>query len=292
MTKITHDQARLRGWLLEQRDAQCTRIVLRQKSDTSQDQVRAWSLAANTDVDALADEIEERAEDDGRFLRGPTLYGVFAYRDDDKAYVDRKFLYIEGQSANLENVRETEPANVTGITSQLMRHSEVSARLAVGTTANVIDHYKAMLAAAHQRIGELEARYFKVLEMYEGLTSMQHQRDLELLRAQQADKRQDFLKEKLDMLVPVAMSKLLGQKNGALGEELLRQFLKSLTPSQQEGMFQILGPEQMALIGEIFVKYAEKDLARDAKANGAANGHTNGHASGQTNGHANGGPRS
>ena len=49
-----------------------------------------------------------------------------------------------------------------------MRHNEANARLAIGQTLDVIGHYKALLAAREKRIEELETKYYRVVELYEG----------------------------------------------------------------------------------------------------------------------------
>jgi hypothetical protein len=120
------------------------------------------------------------------------------------------------------------------------------------------------------------------VELYERLTSMQHERELDVKRLEQADKRQEFLREKLDMLAPVLMSKIVpGANKGALGEELIRQLLKSLTPEQMQTIVGALSPEQAAVINEVYVAYGERELAKDdaKKKNGKKQSVANGAAS-------------
>jgi hypothetical protein len=239
----------LTQWLERQLADGATRVVLRQKGEEGGEQlVRDFSTAEGGGPAALADLIHRRAHDDGRHFRGRSLYGVFAYRERD--YLDRFFFVVEGLEEHVSF--GSRDANLSGVTSQLMRHNEASARLAIGQTLDVIGHYKALLAAREKRIEELETKYWKVAELYERLTSMQHERELEVMRIQQADKRQDFLREKLDMIAPVIISKVMpGASKGALGEELVRQFLKSLSPQQMEAIVGSLKPEQAAVINEI-----------------------------------------
>jgi hypothetical protein len=83
--------------------------------------------------------------------------------------------------------------------------------------------------------------------------------------------------EKLDMVIPIAMAKVMpASTTPALGEELMRQLLKSLTREQMGALTSHLKPEQAALIHEIYLAYCEREEKRDAKKNGAKNGHTNG----------------
>ena len=269
----------LAQWLERQLADSATRLVLRQKSEEGGEQlVRDFPAGGAPSPAALAEAIYRRAHEDGRHFRGRSLYGVFSYRDRD--YLDRFFFVVQGDEDH--SSFGSRDANLTGVTSQLMRHNEANARLAIGQTLDVIGHYKALLAAREKRIEELEAKYFKVTELYERLTSMQHERDLEVMRIQQQDKRQDFLKEKLDMLAPVIVAKMVpgASKGSALGEELIRQFLKSLSPKQMESIVGSLSPEQAAVINEVYVAYGEREMAReDAKKGGKkTNGTTNGSA--------------
>jgi hypothetical protein len=270
----------LAQWLEQQLRAGATRVVLRQKGEDTGDQlVREFGRGDGADANALAGVIHQRANEDGRHFRGRSLYGVFAYRDRD--YMDRFFFAVEGLEDHAHfGQRE---ANLSGVTQQLMRHNEANARLAIGQTLDVIGHYKALLAAREKRIEELETKYYRVVELYERLTSLQHERDLEVLRIQQSEKRQDFLREKLDMLAPVLMSKIVpgASKGAALGEELVRQFLKSLRPEQMQAIVGALSPEQAAVINEVYVTYGEREVAKEeAKKNGKkANGSSNGASS-------------
>ncbi|HEX7664376.1 MAG TPA: hypothetical protein VF407_07700 [Polyangiaceae bacterium] len=252
----------LAEWLERQLSGGVTRLALRHKSeDGGETLVREFSMNDGGSIPGLADMVSRRAHDDGRHFRGRSLYGVFAFNDHE--YVDRFFIAVEGaEDMAYFGSRE---ANLSGVTQQLMRHNEANARLAIGQTLDVINHYRSLLQQREKRIEELEAKYWKVGELYEHLTSMQHERQLDVMRMQQADKRQEFLKEKLDMLAPVLMSKVMpgASKGAALGEELVRQFLKSLTPEQMGAILGALSPEQAAVINEVYVAYAEREVAKD-----------------------------
>jgi hypothetical protein len=73
------------------------------------------------------------------------------------------------------------------------------------------------------------------------------------------------------MLAPVIISKVLGAgmpkgQGSILGEEVLRQFLKSLAPPQMAAIMNALNPEQVVAIGEIFERYSDREAERQRAA--------------------------
>ena len=266
-------------WLERQFQDNATRLVLRQRSDDGIEQmVREFQVPiGTTDAHALALTIQQRAIEDGRVCRGRVVYGVLSFRGAD--YLDRFFFGVQGEQHEDPFAVTSRDATLGGVTAQLMRHNEANARLAIGQTIDVIGHYKSLLVAREKRIEELEAKYTKVIDLHERLSSLQHERDLEILRMKQSEKKREFLQEKFEMLAPVVLAKFFpGASKGAmLGEELLRQFLKSLSPQQMEGLMGTLSAEQFAVISEIYSAYGEKDIAREeAKKTGKKNGSANG----------------
>jgi hypothetical protein len=260
-------------WLRRQVAEGCQAIVLRQTTDHSEQQIRGWELNESTDLGGLAERIYAYAVEDGRhFAPGTAMYGLLSYRANESAIVERMFIRLPGSAAALATrVERTESPELAGVVAQLMRHNEIATKVAIGQTADIIQQYQRMLEARDRRIEELEARHNEVLELHEKLLSMQHQRELDRLRAQRDERRQEFFREKLDMLAPVLVSKFMGggaqggpAKNAVLGEEMIRQFLKSLRPDQFDRLMGGLDPEQAALIGQIYVAYGERETANEA----------------------------
>lgn len=285
----------LARWLQRQVDERRSRVVLRQRSTTGDQRVREWRLV-DINASELASAIYAGAVDDAKHQRGTIQYGLFAYVDGQKNHADRMLFSIDnseerGRSTALatldaggddEDEGALERMQKATLMGLLMRHTHASAQLALGHTVDIVRHYKEESERKDARIRELEERHEKVLAMYEELLSMKHERELEMLRAQNSEKRKDHLLDKLDMLVPIAMSKVIpASKTPALGEELMRQLLKSLTRDQLSALVTHLSPEQAALIHEIYTAYCEREEQRDAKkkangVNGSANGAANG----------------
>jgi len=294
----TNELVAVARWLQKQVNEKRTRVVLRQRVGTGDQLVREWRLA-DINPSELATAIHERALEDAAHQAGPVQYGLFAYVDGQKSYVDRTFLTIENDTAGRPitalatlnaSLDDDERAQRAGVVGLLMKHTHASAQLALGHTVDIVRHYKEESDRKDARISELEERQTAVLRMYEELLSAKHERELEMLKAQNSEKRKDHLLDKLDMLVPIAMSKILpASKTPALGEELMRQLLKSLSRDQLSALVSHLSPEQAALIHEIYIAYCEREEKRDAKKNGAngqgSNG-VNGTAASGAGGHA------
>ena len=89
MKVFSPEQVDMANWVREQIREGCARIVLRQRVHDVEQLVREWALEPSTDPDALAEEIRIKASDEGRQLRGPTLYGIFAHRLGSNSHFDR-----------------------------------------------------------------------------------------------------------------------------------------------------------------------------------------------------------
>jgi len=273
MKTFSLEHVDIANWIRIQINEACARMNLRQRIGDGEAHVREYPLAANSDADALAEEVMNKVYEEARVLRGPTTYALFSYKAGALSHCDRKFLRVEGMSGSSDVlVGETEAPDGKGLVSQMMRHTEASAKIGLGQTLAIVEHYKQILRERDARIATLEAMHNEVMAQREEVLSMQHERHLEMVREQRVERKEAFMRQKLDMLAPVIMSKLLGAgapngKGSMLGEELLRQFLKSLSPEQIGSMTGALNPEQVVTLHEIFTRYSDREEER-AKAEG------------------------
>jgi len=265
MKTYSPDHVDLANWIRVQIGKGCVRVTLCQRVGNENQHICDWTIAADLDADALAEDANKRMHDEARTLRGPTFFMMFGFKPGECDYADRKIFRIEGVGANPETLLgETEQADPRGIVSQMMRHNEASVRISLGQTLNIVEHYKAMLRERDARIATLEEKLGQVGELQQQFVSMQHERSLDFIREKRVDRRTAFVREKLDMLTPVLMSKMLGANapkgSGSIfGEELLRQFLKSLGPEQYRAIASTLNPEQSITLHEILDRYARRE---------------------------------
>jgi hypothetical protein len=273
----------LRAWLVDVLSDERARFELRRRGIGSEERCGVFRVEASADVGRLAEEIMTRAVRDARHFRGPQSYIVAASQDEEGGNEVRTVVEVAGGRDVAERGGDIELASTTGLLGQLMRHNESDQKSISGQFSAVFAAYEQLLAARDRiieqrdkRIAELEARELKVHELFERLTTAEHERRIELLRIEQADKRAAFAQEKIDMLLPVLGSKvgtaLLGPgKPGQpplFGEEMLKQFLGSLDMAQVNAIESILRPEQIPLIAQLYNAYAERDAqAKKAAAN-------------------------
>jgi hypothetical protein len=288
MKTYSTEHAGLANWLRTQIANGCCRVGLCQRVGAENQHVREWPIAPELDVDGLAEEINGRICEEARVLRGPTVYLLFGFKPGSYDYFDRKIIRMEGIGASPDTLLgETEQPDPRGIVSQMMRHNEASVRISLGQTLAIVEHYKGILGERDARIAALEEKLAQIGELQHELVSMQHEHNLDMVREKRVERKHAFVRDKLDMLAPVLMSKVLGTgtpkgQGSIFGEELLRQFLKSLQPKQYAAITNALNPEQVVTLHTIYEGYSHRETVRQEAAadtessagpgDGAANG--------------------
>jgi hypothetical protein len=255
----------LTQWVAEQHKAGADKLLLRRRTEelNGHELVRSWSVEGAVNAAELAASILRTGHDEGRFFAGRSVYGVFSIAGRNP--LARYFFDVEGQESDVGGfsaaaARET---NLSSVTSQLMRHNEANARLAIGQTLDIVGHYKAMLTVRDRRIEELERKYTEVFLLHERLLSMQHQRDMEKRALDLKEKNEDMMREKAGLLVPLVVNKLAPGAMPNAGANFLSSTIESLmgslTPQQIEGVLAALSPEQGALIASLYQRFANKN---------------------------------
>jgi hypothetical protein len=265
MMPLLPEHIEVGDWLRMQLRDGCTRIVLRQRVGEIEQHVREWSMGPETDLVTLAEEIRGKMNDEGRQLRGPTLFALFSFRTGQPMHVDRMLRRVEGTAGgNNALFGETEASDARGIVAMMMRHNEASARIALGQTLEIVEHYKSISKERGERVAALEERQEENIKLFERLMSLQHEREMEKLREHRKDEGRAYLRQKIDLVAPVLLSKVLsaGMPKGGgtvMGEEVLRQFLKSLQPEQVQAIIASLGPEQIVSMVELYERYSDRE---------------------------------
>jgi hypothetical protein len=264
----------LRAWLVDVLADDRTRFELLRRGIGTAERCGVFCVQPLADVGRLSEDIIGRAMRDARHFRGEQSYIVVACKDDTGKGAVQTVIEVAGGRDVDERGVDIEHANSTGLLGQLMRHNESDQKSISGQFSAVFAAYEQLLAARDRiieqrdkRIAELEARELKVFEMYERLSAADHERNVEIHRLDQQDKRTEYAVQKLDLLLPIIGSKVgarfLGDGHGGslplFGEEMLRQFLRSLDDAQVANIVSSLRPEQAAIVGELYLAYAERE---------------------------------
>ncbi|RYG84536.1 hypothetical protein EON77_06475 [bacterium] len=260
------------AWVHKQIARGAAMIVLRQRADEGEMLIASWTLPG-AGAEAVAIEIDQRAHSEGRFLRGPTLFLLYAFLESGREHVDRKSLRIEGETFRASG--ETEPPNMHGITSMLMRHAEGATKIALGHTSHIIEQYKAMLAGANRRVADLETELGESARLRQSLITAEHERQLEEHRLRQEDKRNEFMMGQLKLLMPAVAKRFFGTGVGGAEatDALISQFMSSLKPEQLSQIASVLTPAQQTVLGEMYIHHAQRsENASAAAAASAPNG--------------------
>jgi hypothetical protein len=184
-------------------------------------------------------------------------------------------------------------ADEHGIIGMLMGHAEISARLSLGHSREIVDQYQTLfvqqnvhasrqLEQANARIRVLEEREAAAIEAHQALQSQLMERQASIEATKRNDDRRDEMRrfglEKLGLLLPLIMAKLgapVGAAPGGAGtapsatsqtDDLIDTLMQSMSGEQAKAIANLLTQEQVVL----FIHLYEAALGRIAQKNQAA----------------------
>lgn len=249
------------------------RCELRQATTAGDAAVRAWGVTAETDPEDLASVVNVAAREDAAAFRGVTTYAVCLYRDGASTYASRCMFLISGDDRAF-GIGESEPASAEGLLAQLMRHNEITTRVAMQSMGDVISHYRKVVETKDARVERLERRQAEMFEATEAALSKASERALETRRTLASIDRNDRLAGAAMNLLPVVAGKLLAPKGaeaataakvaGFVGSEELDRFMASVTRTQFEKLAGsgLLDPAQLALLFDLYEGVAARAAAQ------------------------------
>lgn len=268
--------ADLLEWVQNQMKRGCAAIAMKQRLEHGEEIIDTWELLG-ADPRRLAMAIETAAHSEGRYLRGPTTFALYASLAHSRDHVARKTIRVEGDTS--KGSSESEPANSAGLVSMCMRHTDASIKYALGHTSHIVEQYKGMIDKTQRRVIDLEISLSKSAEMRERLRNEEHEHSIAVLEAQSDAKNNDFMREQVNMLIPVIADKFLNAKIGrspVVTDAALGRFLGSLSPEQVATISSVLNAEQSIAMSHLYMEYAKRsnpeDTAEVEKQHDEANG--------------------
>ena len=238
--------------------------------------VKNWSIDVATGdeaeqiLDHLISGILDAAQEDAASLFGRQRYALCAYHERRPADVaeSRIFACIGGGEGEDEDV-DSEGPTQRGAFAQMQRHTEAAMRLAVGASNQLLQAQAKTLDTLSQRLTQSEAQRFQMAQMYEGMLSERHVRDLATKEHELRMKAFGDGLDKLSLLVPVAVNALAGRRilpePQVIADTVLDSFLASIDGDQMEKLMHDLKPEQMAVLVTIMREREEREPRRKAE---------------------------
>jgi len=279
------------------------RIVLAEKTSEQNHPVGEWQLEEMIDARSLAAIIHAAAVRETQALRESAAYGVFAFHSDSLAMVGRFVFRIEVGNGFAPSRTK---ADEHGIIGMLINHTEISAKLSLGHSREIVDQYQTLfvqqnvhatrqLEQAYARIRVLEEREAIAIETHERLQSQLMERQADIEAKKRNDDRRDEMRrfglEKLGMFLPLVAAKLgvpVAASAGGAGaapaapnqtDELIDSLMQTMSGEQAKAIANLLTQDQMVLfihlyeaaLGRIAQK---KQAAAEARAQAASPGDT------------------
>lgn len=199
--------------------------------------------------DEVSKMVMESIEEDSRTQRGFCRYAILFYSENKQNHSSRLFLNIRGQGADSEDAvfDETEQPDERGQTSQMMRHNEAYARIAIGAVEKMATFFQKENERKDAAIEKYNERMFKVFELTEAIADRSQQRDLALTKEKRVMKLQDDGMELISKGGPLLLLFWLKNKHPAMAAQLemimqAEAMSKGAQPGQESGQTPIVTP--------------------------------------------------
>jgi len=270
-------------------DGRCIRIQLFHMAGKTRG-VKTWSfrdpVEAPTDqnVDEMVRDVLNTAQEDASDIFGKQRYGLYAYheRRPDQVAESKIFTCIGGGEGDDDDI-EAEGPNSRGLTAQAMRHTEQAMRLAVGSAQQQLRALGESYEVTQSRLTASEAQRFQQAQIYEGMLTERHVRDLATKESELKMRALGEGIEKLSLLIPVVVNGIAGRRllpeSQTIADAMVGELVESISPEQMAKLQETLRPEQLIVVVNLMkrrgeqleqmrAEAAEKDAARKAAAEG------------------------
>lgn len=271
----------VRDWLEVVIDRGAERIELRVRNDDAR--VTDWLIPPKPSNDTggggpapakIAAEIAKAAELDGRAQSGEKVfYAVFAYGRDDRQ-IHRLFFEVGGRGGKASGRDDEMPPTFVGLVQQVQKQNAELHRLLIMSQEGRNEAQERMIAKLAERLDVMEGKRLALVEAWEKVTSIQMEREHHKHEMALEEKRQAFLVEKLDMMAPVFLNRLMGGGPGKgspfFGEDMVKQLLGKMKPDQIDALLRGQAvewqSEQIMIFAELYMAYQQRHAKEAAAA--------------------------
>lgn len=192
---------------------QLSQRTVRANGDQAYSPVYMW-LRSDGAPEFIAGAVIDAATTDAEDTGGTCRYTVTA--ETAKGVIKARTDVRIGTAPASGDVSPEDSPTAAGLVQQAMRHQEAGQKLAIASVGTVFDLMERMLERQDKQIVRHQEREDRVFEMAERLSGADHDRKLEMMRAEQARDVRAKALEKLGPLVPIVAAKLLKLPAGAI----------------------------------------------------------------------------
>jgi hypothetical protein len=267
-------------WLSSAIECSATRVDLCEwRGGNPGSRVRSWPLAANLDQDKAAAQMRASADADGAAQAGQkATYVLLAYRDAEQ--IDRCFVQVLGSNARALGITE-DVHDLPGVVAQLMRANNELATIVVRATQGRDDAYMRQIEQLSTALERSSAMNAAMMAEHQKTILFQQEQERLRIEAARIDRRDAWVMEKLSLLGPVIVNRLMGGgpgKGAPAADAMLAAVFESLTPDEVQAFATLaISDEKKAMFIELYMAYAKRAETRRALNADATNG-TNGEA--------------
>lgn len=236
-----------------------TRFELRQVTDAGENILQKFSikkdeLPTDDKIEAMAEEILDLAQEDSEGFSHTVSYVVLSFCGKDRKPSKRSPVIRLSPDGLTSRVGETEPANMKGLFSQLMRHNEALVRTVMQTQETNTRFAEKVISRLSQQVEKHDQTRVEMFAAVEELISEKHKRDLEAQKEERRSKQIEKASEKIIPLLPVMVNRLAGKKllpqdiKDHPAMSILVNTLRKIKPEQVEEIASILGEDALPLL--------------------------------------------
>lgn len=249
----------------------CKKIVIRHlnsdrkpKGDVHTVNVPADPAYEGTEVaDKIVADVAEAAQRDADDCNaGVQMYAIYAYYTNDPRYCPRKIFRVAADDEMEPDVGPSEPPNEKGLTTQLMRHLEITSKNSLVAMGYILQTF--------QKEIEQQRSQNRIFMQQQIDMTILVQETLDNAAKRRIDERSSELQtsmvegvyEHLKVALPILANRLAGKEvfPAKMDRELyiLASLLEGLDTEQQQTLQGMLKPGQMSLLAELLGMYEER----------------------------------
>lgn len=223
----------------------------------------------NDDAKRIAEAALSDAREDAAITGGAQRFALVASAS-GKLIGRKAWIVAGGSDLSTELVSASEPPNLAGTTSQLMRHQEQTMRLALGSASALHELAQTEMLRLSNENARLRQEREETAAQREELAERRHEREIERAAALRRIELQGAVMNNVLLpLAPMLLAKLTGapmapRSATAAGSEVhpIDGLVGSMTPEQVQALDGVFTPAQMILLHEIFKESMERQGKR------------------------------